>query len=233
MASAGASLVTSYGVLQSAGASLTTSYAVENDSGLTPVGVSLTTSYGVLNAAGASLTTSYEVEGSDDVSTDLIVEDGTGKADAESYASVAAADLYHSLRRNAVWATYGVAVKEAALRKATEWLDSEFSGLWQGWRSHATQALAWPRSGVVIDGVAVAYNALPAALTRATCELSLRAAIGPLTIDVGAQVTSKTVGPISVTYAHGARQQTKYAGVENLVSPLLKSGRGTVRLVRA
>lgn len=242
----GASLSTSYAVLNAVGASLSTSYAVLNDAGTTPVGASLSTtyavlnavgaslstSYGVLRAVGASLSTSYAVEG-EAMPSSLIVEDGTGKADAESYASVVAADLYHSQRGNTAWAAYTTAKKDESLRNATEWLDAEFAGMWQGQRATVTQALAWPRVGVCMDGVTIASNALPVALVRATCEMALRAGAASLTKDETAQVKSKTVGPLSITYADGARQQTKYTQVQNLVTPLLGASRNSIRLVRA
>ena len=50
----------------------------------------------------------------------LVVEDGTGKADAESYISVADADTYHSNRGNTDWAALTTTEKEQLLRGATD-----------------------------------------------------------------------------------------------------------------
>ena len=72
----------------------------------------------------------------------LVVEDGTGLSTAESYISVADADTYHSDRGNALW-TGTDAVKEEALRQATEYLDATYD--WKGSISLTTQALNWPR----------------------------------------------------------------------------------------
>lgn len=55
----------------------------------------------------------------------LIVEDGTGLADAESYLSVADADTYHADRNNEAWQDYSTAEKEAALRKATQYITGD------------------------------------------------------------------------------------------------------------
>lgn len=162
----------------------------------------------------------------------LIVEDGTGKTDAESYASVAAADLFHSARGNAAWAALNTADKEINLRKATDWLGERFSTQWAGVRSTITQALDWPRSGVCVDRVTIAANALPVPLVRATMELALKASKGELTKDETAQVKSKTVGPLSITYADGARQQTRFAAIENTLGPLLELS-GSIKLVRS
>ncbi|SEL12141.1 hypothetical protein SAMN05216359_105273 [Roseateles sp. YR242] len=161
----------------------------------------------------------------------LIVEDGTGLADAESYASVADADDYFTKRGNAAWPVITTDKKEALLRQATEWLGG-YTGRWAGCRVKTTQALDWPRSSVRVDGVTLAYDKVPVALVRATCELAVRASAATLTADEGAQVKSETVGPIETVYADGARQQTRYPAVEILVAPLLRSA-GGIRLVRA
>jgi hypothetical protein len=161
----------------------------------------------------------------------LITEDGTGLSTAESYASVATADAYWSARNNTTWAGLTTAAKEASLRLATEYLGAKYVDRWRGLRVKTTQALEWPRSSVCVDGVTLAYNAVPVQLQRAVCELALKAASASLVADEGAQVKSETVGPLEVVYADGARQQTRFAYVESLLSPLL-SGAGTIKVVR-
>lgn len=74
----------------------------------------------------------------------IIVEDGTGLADAESFASVAEADAYCTLRGLADWAALTTGAKEAALVNATEYLSDAFD--WVGERLTDEQALAWPRT---------------------------------------------------------------------------------------
>lgn len=162
----------------------------------------------------------------------LITEDGTGRSDAESYASVAEADAYQASRGRTLWSTISEAEKEQALRRATDWMLTEYRSRWQGQRRISTQALDWPRGWVVVDGFSVASDTVPAEVKRACIEMAFRAASGDLLADQGAQVQSKTVGPISVTYAPGARQSTKYALVDGMVRALLSSG-GSLKLVRA
>jgi hypothetical protein len=164
----------------------------------------------------------------------LIVEDGSIVADAESYASVADADAYFAARANAAWAALATdAAKEAALRSACDYIEAVYGGRWLGDRVSDTQALSWPRSGVCVDGVEIADDAIPAQLVRANMELALKASADSLLADQSAQVTSETVGPISVTYADGARQGVKYAFVDALLGPLLGVGAGQIRVVRA
>lgn len=165
----------------------------------------------------------------------LVTEDGTGKADAESYIAVADADTYFTARGNAAWAALSTEQKEQALRKATDYMQAEYDLRWAGERTGETQALSWPRYNVPMRGVSAGLwpsDAVPTAVARACAELAVRASAGDLTADVGAQVKSETVGPISVVYQDGARQQTGYPAIEHMLAALFKSG-GQVAVVRA
>lgn len=160
----------------------------------------------------------------------LTVEDGTGLSTAEAYISVADADAYFAARGNATWAAISTdAEKEQALRKGADYLEGY---RWKGERYSSTQALAWPRSYVVVDGYELDADTLPAALVRANAELAVRASAADLSVDAAAQVVQETVGPISVTYAAGARQQTRYEAVERMLASLLL-GSGQVPVLRA
>lgn len=163
----------------------------------------------------------------------LIVEDGSGLVDAEAYISVADASAYFAARDNATWAALSAPAQEAALRRGAEYLDAVYGQRWQGSRLTAAQALTWPRAGVVVDGYSLDGSPLPVALVRANAELALRASSGDLLGDQGAQVTQETVGPISVSYADGARQNTRYALVEAMLAALLAYGAGRIPVVRA
>jgi len=107
----------------------------------------------------------------------LIVEDGTGRSDAESYISVADADTYHTkFTASAAWAGAGTADKETALRQATQYLDDEYRGRWKGYPVDDEQALAWPRLDVEDEnGYVVDSDAVPEQVQRAAAEMALRA----------------------------------------------------------
>jgi hypothetical protein len=134
----------------------------------------------------------------------IVIEDGTGKPDAEAYISVADADAYFAARGNAAWGALNTAAKEAALRLGADYMAAVYGPRWCGERLTDTQALDWPRD----------EQGVPEAVKRANAELAVRASAGVLLADQGAQVKSETVGPISVTYADGARQETRYASVD-------------------
>ena len=152
----------------------------------------------------------------------LVVEDGTGLDNAEAYISVADADAYHDARGNAAWAALAEPAKEAALRLGADYLGQAYGLRWAGARLTDTQALDWPR---VAKGV-------PEAVRRANAELAARAAAGPLLADQGPAVKSETVGPLSVTYADGARQSVRYAAVDAMLAGLLRPA-GMIPVTRA
>lgn len=98
-----------------------------------------------------------------------------GALTANSYASVAQADAYHSDRGNALW-TGGATAKETALIRATQWIDGRYGSRWNGTRwKLRDQALDWPRvyafdrDGTIIDG-----DTIPPEVIYATCEAALR-----------------------------------------------------------
>jgi hypothetical protein len=75
----------------------------------------------------------------------MIVEDGTGRPDANSYASVAASDVYHDGHLYAAdWTGASTGTKEKALIMATRLIDALHR--FRGFRANNVQALQWPRS---------------------------------------------------------------------------------------
>ena len=160
----------------------------------------------------------------------IVVEDGTGLPNAEAYISTADADAYFLSRGNAAWAALDPTAKEAALRNGCDYMEAAYQ--WKGSRMTPTQALSWPRGGVVVDGVLLADDVVPLAIARANAELAVRASAGPLEADETAQVTRETVGPITVQYATDARQNPRYAAVDAMLAAYTLGG-GQIAVVRA
>lgn len=165
----------------------------------------------------------------------LVVEDGTGLANAESYCSVAAATAFHaSIGASDSWDA--VENKEAALRKATQFLTKAYNGRWAGKRATAMQALDWPRSGVRWDDSPSGWRSetsVPVEVRNATAELALKSEAGDLLQDVGRETLSESVGEISVTYAQGSERQTTYASADGWLSSLLASSGGMIKVFRS
>ena len=137
----------------------------------------------------------------------IVVEDGTGKADAQSYASLATADSYHTLRGNSDWAGTDTE-KEAALVRATDWIDARLFSRWPGLRYSTTQALEWPRAEAYDQDGNDISSTVPAALVKALCEAALielsdaRVLTNPQ--NENGAIISETEGGVSKTYARGA-----------------------------
>ena len=162
----------------------------------------------------------------------LIVEDGAAKSDAETYASVAQADVYCSARSITAWAALTTAKKEVALRQAGDHMLQNYRSRWMGVRYTITQAQDWPRVGVSRADGSGSYRGLvnyyatsevPAEVVRACIELAIRASTAPLIKDLGAQIDSVSVDVVTVTYAAGAREQARYEAVDRLLAPFLTS----------
>jgi hypothetical protein len=173
----------------------------------------------------------------------IVVEDGTGKADAESYVSAADANAY-AASHGLTFAIAGddAALAEAALRRATTWLDAEYGARFPGQRNNGRgQALQWPRSDAVdAAGEEIASDEVPAEIVAATIEAAVRekASPGSLSPDVtpGKVKTRAKVGEIEVEYAASgsvAEQRPVLSVVDGILSGLLEGSIGaSVDLLR-
>ena len=165
----------------------------------------------------------------------LIVEDGTGKSDAESYLSVADADTYHTKHGDSSdWSGASTAEKEEALRMATQYLDATYNALWIGTRANETQVLDWPRSDAEdTDGFVIASDTLPKAIEDATAEAAVRhiTETDGLFPDVSTPGSIKSykvkVGPVeeATEYVGGNPQVKAFRIIDSLLRGLITSGR--------
>lgn len=150
----------------------------------------------------------------------IIVEDGSGKTDSNAYVSVADTDSYATLRNRTGWAALTTAQKEAAIVEASFYLDAQF--IFLGTKVSAAQALSWPRSGVndTIAGTAIPNNVVPINVRRSAMELAIKSGLGTTLLEDlshGGQLSSESVGPISVSYKDNSPGTTLY-----MVTGLLK-----------
>jgi hypothetical protein len=162
----------------------------------------------------------------------LVVEDGTGKADAESYVSVDDANAY-ATAHGLTFPASPLAPAEQALRRATAFIDAHYRNRFPGQRKNGRgQALEWPRSYACDkDGNVIADDEIPVEIVNATIEAAVRemAVPGSLNPDVtpGKVKKSASVGDIAVEYAVGtgsAYEQRPVVGViDGILSSLLGS----------
>jgi hypothetical protein len=129
----------------------------------------------------------------------LIIEDGTGKPNAESYAS--AEDLAMYAVKFGVVIPADVVAQEALLRRSA----LAMGGMtWKGRKTDSDQALAWPRRGVELDQQIKPDNYLPARIQYGQMALAAEIHqddIDPVDQRQGAVIRERVEGAVDVEYA--------------------------------
>lgn len=157
----------------------------------------------------------------------LIVEDGTGKADANAYVSEADCTAYLAARGKLI-----AGDKEQAIIKATDFMMQKYRGRWQGIKKTQAQALDWPRYDVVVDGYSVASDIVPNEVKIACCELAFRAETEDLMPDLTQGVKREKIDVIEVEYDTNSSQSKRFNAVDSILSPYLTGASNMMRLQR-
>ena len=174
----------------------------------------------------------------------LIKEDGTGRIDANSYASATDGDAYHAGHLYATsWTGATADNKAAALVMASRVIDAEFQ--FNGVKTSAAQALQWPRSdcrdpdAVATSAAAgvVASNVVPKGVTDATCELArelllLDRTAAPPGEGISSDWTSTAGKKYSKTDVRPILPRLVQSLLAKYGNPMSRGG-GVVKLVRA
>jgi hypothetical protein len=180
----------------------------------------------------------------------LIKEDGTGKTDANTYASVADGDAYHEAHLYATsWTGATTTNKEKALALATRLIDASYQ--FNGWKTKSTQALQWPREGALdADRKTMAFSALqnvfgpyfesdkiPKALIDATCEMARELLVTDRTDapDGEGIVQLSVVGSLNLIFDKKDRQPVISPFAQSMLSKLgslIRPNQRMARLIR-
>ncbi len=151
----------------------------------------------------------------------VIVEDGTGVANANSYiAEVMLTD----------WATarglsLGTALTpENLIHQSMDYLE----GLdYQGSKTSESQSLSWPRSGVTVNGVSIADNLIPVQLITSQLQLCYQISQGNNPLETTGQAVKKEkVDSIEVEYQDGTSSSTELVAVNASLNLLLANVSG-------
>jgi len=163
----------------------------------------------------------------------LIVETGEGLANADSYVSV---DQFNAYRQGVYGSAAGETPElvEAALRRATMYIDLKYIDKWIGYRTTGrTQALAWPRT-VTNRGYRefLGIDEIPREIIQATCEAAIRelSSPGSLMPDyVSAErIIREKVGPIETQYAASGSPVPQVPIIDNLLRSLVSASAGSM-----
>lgn len=136
----------------------------------------------------------------------MIVEDGTGLEDSDSYVSVEFADSYFSARGVSAWKDVEDEVKEQCLVRATDYIDNMFR--WYGKKMSASQALRFPRVNLK-DYEGNEITGIPNCIKQAVCDVAM------ITLDgselfckdsANGDVVSENITSLSFTYSRTKRE---------------------------
>ena len=159
----------------------------------------------------------------------LVIEDGSIVAGANSYVSVS--DFTTFLDDRGLEFSGAGPDEEQCLTIAMDYLETRS---YLGYRVDDAQELSFPRSGIYIDGVLVADDAIHKDLKLAQMEVAYAVDQGnnPLST-LGRETKKEKVGDIEVEYFDKAKESSDLRAVEARLSRFTKTGRdNTVALMR-
>lgn len=133
------------------------------------------------------------------MSVTLVVENGSGSPTANTYIDLAGARAL-SEAMGLLPLPVDDDAATAALLQAMPYLEAQ---PWLGRRTTGTQALSWPRDGVIANGYEVANNVVPIGIANAQVQAASLIQNGSdLLPTIGSQfVIEETVGPITTKYS--------------------------------
>lgn len=149
----------------------------------------------------------------------LILEDGTGKADSNTYALSATFSDYLASRGLSL---SGTKSSDELLITAMDYLETMS---YIGSKLTSSQALLWPRYNVCIDGFIVDNDSIPDALIKTQLQLAVEIDKGfnPLST-VGRGIKREKVDTLEVEYLDNAKTTEMIRSVNAMLAKLLLSG---------
>ena len=142
----------------------------------------------------------------------LVLEDGTGLTNSESYVDVDYVDAYFLKRGINEWAS--LTNREQLIIRAMDYIENNYT--YQGTKLVSTQSLQFPR---LINGETV----YPIALKNAVCELALKSNEEDLLADTDKTTIREKVGALEVEYDPNQDNTKSYNYVNKLLAPYLVS----------
>jgi hypothetical protein len=167
------------------------------------------------------------------MASNLIVEDGSIVANADSYVTAAEADTYWLTNRNnnAIWLAASVGQKDQALREATQFLDNAYD--WLGGRRNYSQSLRWPRVlWWTKDNKVLNVNTIPDAIKVAQMELAIEAVGGRLitgapkaSLERGGMISSESLSGMAIQYSSSAPGGISYPFIDLIVADYVQGAK--------
>jgi hypothetical protein len=154
----------------------------------------------------------------------IVVEDGTGLANSNSYASEAQLTTYAADRNVTVTGTAAV-----LLITAMDYVEQQ---LFKGTKNTKEQALQWPRFSVWVDSYSIDSDEIPFLLLEAQMEAALAVDIGNNPSGTVDRATKREkLDTLEVEYMDGARDQEFNRALETKLRKLIRVGTGGISAV--
>jgi hypothetical protein len=154
----------------------------------------------------------------------IVVEDGTGLANSNSYASEAQLATYAADRNVTVTGTASV-----LLITAMDYIEQQ---PFKGNKNTKEQALQWPRFSVWIDSYSIDSDEIPLLLLEAQMEAALAVDAGNNPSGTVDRATKREkLDTLEVEYMDGARDQEFNRALETKLRKLLRVGTGGISAV--
>ncbi|MGD8305153.1 MAG: hypothetical protein PVF17_00735 [Ignavibacteria bacterium] len=164
----------------------------------------------------------------------FVVEDGTSKTDATSYATEAQFVQYW-LSKGADYSSESTIDIKQWLNAATEYIDISY--IFEGEKTDINQALEWPRYGVTdrfnysagyMSSNTIDSNEIPQQIIDATCYLAAQQKQENLNV-VDNGIKSESYGPVSKTYSKTSSAK-QYIAVDKMLKWLILQGNKLIRV---
>lgn len=135
------------------------------------------------------------------------VETGEGVEGANAYVPVDFVDDYHTDRSNGGWSGT-TEEKQAAIIRASDYVDKRFSERYRGYRQTKKQGMQWPRLNAMDDS-GYLLQEVPAQLQKAVSEYALRAlSLTPLAPDPAVSYTTRDTTGTGTSQSDVAQELT-------------------------
>ena len=152
----------------------------------------------------------------------MIVEDGTGIFNSNSYVSLDFADEYFFSRGYSEWENLEEKNKEQLLVKATDYIDNIYQ--WLGSKKTSTQSLRFPRVNLT-DYEGIEIVDIPLSLKYSVCDVAFECLKGTELFgkeDTNGNVISEKIGQLAFTYEKSVKELVKNKSIFDSVNTRLR-----------
>ena len=174
----------------------------------------------------------------------LVLEDGTGYSNSNTYILTTDADAYWTDRINAPWNALSTPTKTSYVLYAADYMKQRYRGQWNGFRRLNTQAMDWPRSWAIKPDIAGGYGPVPYYYGFSEIPTEVKTAqillanklIGyaSLAPDISKEddPLKVKIGPIEIDYKPYGSPIIKYRDVDMILDLLLVESGPSAQVVR-